>query len=65
MAVSVFVGVWSIREYTPGDLYADIYCPHGEPVEVINTGKKTIDPLVRLERWLEETKEWRENYCYH
>lgn len=54
---------WSIRKYGPGDIYADIYCPHGRPVEVINTDHKPIDPAAELHAWLAETAEWRQNYC--
>ena len=55
---------WSIRNYQAGDYYADIYCPHGQPVEVINTNGETLQSTVTdLRAWLLEVAEWRHNYC--
>lgn len=56
---------WQIRDYNPGDLYATIYCPHGKPVEVINTMHKPIDPDAALRKWLAESQDWLKEYCYH
>lgn len=60
---TVIVRGWSIRDYAPGDFHATIFCPHGRPVEVINTDSKPINPTPALEEWLTETAEWRRSYC--
>lgn len=54
---------WTIRGYRAGDYYADIYCPHGRPVEVTNTDHQQIYPRQVLLDWYREAKGYAHYYC--
>lgn len=56
---------WTIRDYRRGDIYADVYCPHGFPVDVINAANvDDFKTWVALRNWVLDAKDWREEYCY-
>lgn len=56
---------WTIRDYALGDIYADIYCPHGFAIDTINAiALYHFDLAAELDRWVLDTRMWHDEYCY-